>query len=663
MTDSKASIFDPIKIGNIEIKNRLAMAPMGIVGLTNPDGSPGPRAVDYFLERTRGGVGLIITGLFKVEAEIEQWATPPALITPKVVPPFAELAESIHALGGRIFVQLTAGFGRVLRPRLVKTEPVSASAIPYFWDPKITCRALETEEVEKIVKSFGIAAQILATAGIDGVELHGHEGYLFDQFQTPIWNRRTDKYGGDLQARLRFPLEALKEIKEKAGADFSVQYRFGVKHYMKGLNSGALPGEPYDEVGRRVEEGLEMAKIFEQAGFDSLHVDAGCYDSHYWPHPPTYQKDGCMVDLAAEVKKLVNIPVVTVGKLSDPKLAASVIAEGKADMIAMGRGLLADPEWMRKVEKGRQETIRPCISCFDGCLGRIALGRPISCALNPTVGRERAYALKKTDHPQKVLIAGGGVAGIEAARVAAIRGHEVTLFEKTDVLGGCLVAGSRPDFKKDVRKLLDWYTSTVSGMGINIRMGVEVTPELIAAENPETVILANGANPVIPPVCGEENKMLSVAADVLSGARKTGERVLVVGGGLVGCETALWLAQQNKKVTIVEMLPALMGGKHEIPKVTKEMTLDLLRYHRVDIQTCATLTEVCEDSAIVSTSSGEKEEYQTDSIVLALGLVADQRLYRSVAGKRSGLYLIGDAREARNIMGAIWDAYEVARAI
>jgi 2-enoate reductase len=663
MTEQATRLMEPIQIGSIEVKNRLAMAPMGIVGLVNPDGSPGPRAVDYFLERAKGGVGLIITGLFKVEAEIEQWTTPPSLITPKVIPPFSELAESIHALGGRIFVQLTAGFGRVLRPRLVKTEPLSASAIPYFWDPEITCRALETEEVEQIVRSFGVAAEILAAAGIDGVELHGHEGYLFDQFATPVWNQRTDKYGGDLQARLRFPLEVLKEIKSKAGADFPVQYRFGVKHYMKGLNSGALPGEPYEEAGRRMEEGLEMAGIFEKAGFDSLHVDAGCYDSHYWPHPPTYQEDGCMVDMAAAVKKVVDIPVVAVGKLASPEVAASVVAEGKADMVALGRGLLADPEWMRKVEKGKPETIRPCISCFDGCLGRIHSGRPLSCALNPTVGRERAYALKKVDRAQKVLIAGGGVAGMEAARVAAIRGHEVVLFEKTGLLGGCLVAGSRPAFKKDVRKLLEWYISIIKTLGIDIQMGVEVTADLIGAENPETVILANGANPVIPPVCGEDQDMISVAADVLSGARKTGERVMVVGGGLVGCETALWLAQQNKKVTLVEMLPVLMGGKHEVPKVTKEMTLDLLRYHRVDVHTGTTLTEVCEDSATVVTSSGKKKAYQTDSIVLAMGLVPDQRLYRSIVGKRSGLFLIGDAREARNIMGAVWDAYEVARSI
>lgn len=663
MNQCSSNLLTPISIGKVELKNRLAMAPMGLVGLLNPDGSPGPRACDYFLERARGGVGLIITGLFKVENEAEPWTTNPPVITSKVIPSFAELAEGVHALGSRIFVQLTAGFGRVLRPRLVKTEPVSASAIPFFWDPKITCRALETGQVEQIVKSFGVAAEILASAGIDGVELHGHEGYLFDQFATPIWNKRTDKYGGDLAGRLKFPLEALREIKSRAGQDFPVQYRFGLKHYMKGLNKGALPNETYSEAGRDIEEGLQMAEIFESAGFDALHVDAGCYDSHYWPHPPTYQEDGCMVDMAAEVKKAVKIPVIAVGKLSKPEVAENTIATGKADIIALGRGLLADPYWIRKVERDRTETIRPCIGCYDGCLGRIHLGRPLSCTVNPSVGREVLYALQKTDHPKKVLVAGGGVAGMEAARIAAIRGHLVTLYEKTDRLGGCLVPASVPSFKKDIGHLLRWYMDEMMNLGITMIMKREVTQQLIETKKADVVIIANGAKAVIPNVFCGENKTLGTAAEVLMGVKPVGERVVVVGGGLIGCETALWLAQQKKLVTIIEMLSDLMVGPPVVPKVTREMTLDLLAYHGIDVMTNRKLTEVGDDSALVLTPSGKKEIYQADSVILAMGLKADRELYRSVVGRVPDLYVIGDAREARNIMGAIWDAYEVARSI
>ena len=285
-------LFEPIKIGPVEIKNRIAMAPMGIVGLTNPDGSLTQRAVDYYVERARGGVGLIITSLFKVEDEIDTMAGRSQTISRASSMPFRELCEEVHALGTKIFVQLTAGWGRVSRPLGLHNKPVSASITPNYWDPNIICRALDTGEVEQIVKAFGTAAEIVAAAGADGIELHGHEGYLFDQFTTAIWNKRIDRYGGNLKDRLTFPIEVLDEVKKRLGANFPLQYRFGLKHYIKGLNAGAVKGEDYVEAGRDIEEGLEMARLLEEAGFDSLHVDAGCYDSWYWAHPPVYQEHG-----------------------------------------------------------------------------------------------------------------------------------------------------------------------------------------------------------------------------------------------------------------------------------------------------------------------------------------------------------------------------------
>ena len=354
-------LFEPISIGKVNIRNRIAMAPMGIVGLTNPDGNPGQRAIDYYIERARGGTGLIITGLFQVHNETGRGGGWMHGISQASPGPFGELCEAVHALGTKIFVQLTAGFGRVAPLRMANDRPVSASAIPHYQEPSVTCRALETGEVEEIVAAFGNAAEILAVAGVDGIELHGHEGYLFDQFTTAIWNKRTDKYGGNLKGRLTLPIEVLKIIKERAGTDFPVQYRFGLKHYMKGFNSGALPGESYKEAGRDIAEGLEMARLLEAAGFDALHVDAGCYDSWYWAHPPVYQEHGCMVDMAARVKEVVKIPVIAVGRLEVPELAEKVIAAGKADMVALGRGLLADPYWPVKASEGRAEDIRPCI--------------------------------------------------------------------------------------------------------------------------------------------------------------------------------------------------------------------------------------------------------------------------------------------------------------
>jgi len=657
-------LLEPIKIGKVEIKNRIAMAPMGVVGLLNPDRTPGPRMLDYYLERARGGVGLIITGLFKVENEVEHFEDVFSLISPRCLAPFSELAEAVHSLGTRIFVQLTTGFGRVVAPRrLHGNKPVSASATPYYWDSRQICRELRTEEVERLVQAFGGAAQILTAAGIDGVELHGHEGYLFDQFTTAIWNQRTDKYGGSLEGRLRLPVEVLKEIKEKAGPDFPVQYRFGLKHFVKALNSGALPGENFAEAGRDIEEGLQMARRLEAAGFDSLHVDAGCYDSWYWPHPPVYQKSALMADMAAAAKRVVRIPVIAVGKLSIPEVAEKVIAEGQADMIALGKGFLADAFWVKKLEEGKPERIRPCIGCHDGCMGRIIKGKPLSCAVNPATGRERSYRLERAEKPKKVAVIGGGPAGLEAARVAALRGHRVTLWDKADSLGGHLLEASVPDFKEDLRRLLDWFLRELENLNIEIKTGAEMNSSRLRAENPEVTIIATGSKPIIPDIPGVENGKVIMASDLLLGRKMVGKEVLVLGGGLIGCETALWLTQQGRRVILVEILPDLLSAGIPVQHMNRLMLLDLLGFYRMEVLTGTSLLEIFEDRVILKDQCSQKRTFSPDSIVLAVGLEPQKRLYEELRGQIPYLYLIGDARSPKNIMNAVWDAYEIGRMI
>ncbi|MFC1533869.1 FAD-dependent oxidoreductase [Thermodesulfobacteriota bacterium] len=664
MSGSYPNLFEPISIGKVKIKNRIAMAPMGIVGLTNPEGNPTQRAIDYYIERAKGDVGLIITSLFKVDNTIEVNFGRMELISHVSSTPLGELCDVIHSLGTKIFIQLTAGFGRVSRKGRFVDKPVSASAVPNYHDPRITCRPLKTDEVEKLVKSFGDAAEIAAISGMDGIELHGHEGYIFDQFTTAIWNKRTDKYGGDLRGRLTLPIEVLREIKKRVGDDYPVQYRFGLKHYIKGLNSGALRGEEFIEAGRDIEEGLEMAKILEEAGYDSLHVDAGCYDSWYWAHPPSYQEYGCMVDMAEKVKEVVDIPVTAVGRLEIPELAEEVIEKGKADMVALGRGLLADPYWPIKVRKGETKDIRPCIGCH-GCFGRFPFGRPLSCAVNPTCGRETLYPITPAEKPGRILIVGGGIAGMEAARISTLRGHKVTIYEKTRVLGGHLIEASVPDFKNDLRRLGDWYKCQIDKLGIEVKYETEVSKVLIEKEKPDAVIIATGSRPIIPDLPGINRDNVCTCIELLLGEKEAGDKIVVAGGGLVGCETALWLAQKGKDVTIVEILPELMLSGPIVPPMNRRMLLDLLAFNKVNIITNSGVQEINDKGAVITEKELlSRDVIEADTVVLALGMKSNDDFYYEVLKSTvAHVYSVGDCREIRNIYGAVWDGFEVGRVV
>ncbi len=364
-------ILEPIKIGPVEIRNRIAMAPMGNFGLTNPDGSFNRRCIDYFIERAKGSVGLIITGICKVENEVEP-------VSPSIVPlvsraaynPFLELAEAVHALGSKIFVQLTAGFGRVGHPKLLFKHPIAPSGIPNYWDPSVTCRELKTEEVEYYVKCFGDAAEIVAEAGVDGVEIHAvHEGYLLDQFTIGMFNRRTDKYGGDLIGRLTFPIEIVREIKKRVGRHFPVSLRFSIKSFIKDWGQGGLPGEDFIEKGRSLEEGLQVAKILEQAGYDAFNADCGSYDAWYWAHPPVYQEHGCLLGFVSMLKKEVRIPVLAAGRMEIPELAEKAIADGSADMVTIGRGLLTTLIGSERWRKGNQNVSGPASAATTDAWG------------------------------------------------------------------------------------------------------------------------------------------------------------------------------------------------------------------------------------------------------------------------------------------------------
>ncbi|MFT5875384.1 MAG: 2-enoate reductase [Clostridium sp.] len=663
----KTKIFEPIKIGNIEIKNRIVMEPMGLMGLADREGGFNQRAVDYYVERAKGGVGLIITGFTKVENEIEEMKMPSFTCVTHNPTAFAnsayELTERVHAYGTKIFLQVSAGLGRSANPKLLVTKPIAPSAIPNFWDPSITCRELTTDEVEKIISRFEEAGRIAKETGFDGIELHAvHEGYLADQFAMSVFNRRTDKFGGSLKDRATFPIEILKAIRRGAGQDYPVTVRYGLRSFIKDWNQGGIDVDQ-PEMGRNFEEGLKLAKILEEAGYDALNADVGSYDGWYWAHPPLYQEEGLYLPFTKELKKVVNIPVIVAGKLGNPELAQAALNENKADMIGLARPLLTDAEWPNKVKKGNEENIRPCIGCHDGCLQRIFSHRPISCGINPATGREKIYGIEKALETKKVIIIGAGIAGLEAARVSTLRGHEVALYEKTNVIGGHIHEASAPDFKMEDRRLLSWYENELKRLNIDVKMNTVVTPEIIKESKADVVIVATGSNPVkLNFLPGMDKDNICCAEDLLLGKKIAGNTVVIVGGGLVGCETALWLAQQGKDVTVVEGLGDVIAAGPTINHANKSMLKDLMDKHNVKIMTNTKLLGANDGG--VNLSQGNKNiTVPAETICIAVGYKSENTLFHEIENIDAVVHIIGDASKVANIMKAVWDAYEVARSI
>ena len=370
-----------------------------------------------------------------------------------------------------------------------------------------------------------------------------------------------------------------------------------------------------------------------------------------------------MTELAAAAKKVVTVPVIAVGRLDSPEVAEKVISEGKADIVAIGKGLLADPHWVKKVEEGKAEDIRPCIACHDGCMGRLVAGKPISCSVNPSCGRERSYRLEPTLQEKHIIVVGGGVAGLEAARVASIRGHKVDLYEKSDRLGGHVEEAMVMPFKIGEAKLLNWYRNQLDRLSVDIHLNREVEETFLVKAKADTVVLATGSEPMGLSMPEAASDRVVTTIDLLTGKRKPGEKVVVIGGGRVGCETALWLAQKGKNVTILEKLGEVMKAGIPVPRMNRLMLLDLIKFYRVSIITGANLVNISEGVLVIEDGSKQHKEIEADTIAIAVGLTPDQRLFRSLSGRIPNVYVIGDAKKVRNIMGAIWDAYEVARSI
>ena len=644
-------LLEPGRIGKMELKNRIMMAPMGAHGLHDPDGDWGERMRAYYEARAGGGTGMITPEMVFASQALEPVAKGLFNVaSDKHLTSMRRLAETLHSYDCRLSIQLTAGFGRVIPlPVIVEgVKPVSASENTNYYmpdNPDFNTRAITTEEAETHARAFGYAAKRCREAGADCVELHGHEGYLMDQFMTGLWNRRDDRYGGSREKRLTFAREAIEAIQREAGADFPIIYRFGIKHYLEG--------------GREEEEGLWIAGELEKMGVSALHVDAGCYETGWWPHPPQYQPPGCMADLAGKVKKVSTLPVIAVGRLHYPETAERVLAEGKADFIAISRGLLSEPEWVNKVQSGRTAEIRPCIGCHEGCLWQMIAGEPTSCALNPITGHETVWQLIPLKKKRSLLVVGGGPAGIEAARVGAERGFEATLWEASDRLGGNLWLAAKPDFKHDIADYIQYLNGLVRRLPIDIVLNKRAIAGDIQSFGADYVILATGASMEPPPFDAADNVLTVI--QVLSGREPQGERILIMGGGVIACETAVYLAHQGKQVTICARLDSDDLDMDTVDHNNRFMLLEMIKAANIRVLR-GTIPVKLGKNGVVADHSGVEKKIPMDSLVFAGRLFSENELSKSLE-KINNVISIGDCVKPNTIMDAVWGAFNTVREI
>ncbi len=644
-------LFSPIKIGKLEIKNRIVMAPM-VTGQASQDGRVTDGQIAWYEARAKGGVGLIILEMTAV-ARGGSAAALLGIWDDEAVPGYKKLTDTVHANGAKIFIQLSHAGRQTEKAFTGGSLPVAPSAISCpLGEPlsKEIPRRLSLEEIEEIVEQFGQAARRSREAGFDGVEVHGAHGYLIAEFMSAYSNKRHDAYGGDLEGRMQFPLQILKRIRREVGRDFPIAFRYS--------------GNEYVPDGRTIEESRRIAPMLQAAGVDCLHISAGLYES-FWSEIPIHgTREGVNADDAAFIKQAVDIPVITVGRIKSPAVAEEILALEKADLVALGRQLICDPEWPLKTAAGRYEDIRPCIGCIQGCINRgIVQGLPVACVFNTASGMEiDAGVIDRTNRPRKVLIVGGGPGGLEAARVAALRGHRVMLYEKSDDLGGRFHLACVPPFKQEFASAIKWFCIQIDKLGVQVELNKEVTPELVAQIAPDVVVVATGAVSCMPNIPGIDNPKVVLAEDILAGRANLGNRVVVIGGGGIGTEVADFMAQRRKDVTIIEMLPEV-GVPTGIPLLVAQILIPRLEGYGVKIRTNTTVKEITEDGVVVIENGLEKTIQGIDQVVVAAGAVSVNALAAQLEGMVPEVHTIGDANSPRTLFEATHEGAEIARKI
>lgn len=677
------ALFTPWKIGNVEIKNRIVMCPMGGTSLF---GWMGPQkfnkdAADMFLNIAKNGCGLIIPGIAPLRNMLgNRWLH-------KVKGAFKDLKvymEEFHKTGAKLFVQLTAGFGRsfsipnhmtaIVKSKVLSkiVKPIfdfdrllaSPSALPARWYPEHIVREITVEEIQGLVRGFALTAKKLKDAGVDGVEVHAvHEGYLIDQFTTKYTNKRTDEYGGSFENRYRFACDIVKAIKAECGEDFPVSVRYSAVSKTKDFCVGALPGEKYTEVGRDIKESEKAVKYLQDAGYDMLNTDNGTYDAWYWAHPPVYMPENCNLEDAAHVRKFCDIPVVCAGKMT-PETAAKAISEGRIDGMGVARQFLVDNEWITKLQEDRLEDIMPCIHCHNGCFPMahykgVASDTPLGdsihmarCALNPQTMDGGKYDFKPAKKSKKVAIIGGGIGGMEAARVCIMRGHTPTIYEKSNTLGGVFVAAAAPEFKHRDKALIAWYKRQMEKLNVDIKFNTEVTD--ITTLDADEIIVATGSSARKLRMPGAERTIDAI--EYLLGEKEVGKNVVIIGGGLTGCEVAYDLHLKGKNPTIIETRNDLMA----VPGICLANTSylrDYFNWKNVPVFLESTVSEIKDKTVVVKTLEGDKE-IKADSVILAIGYNPNP-----VFPKAKNVHIVGDANKVGNLRTVIWGVWDTCMKI
>jgi 2,4-dienoyl-CoA reductase-like NADH-dependent reductase (Old Yellow Enzyme family)/thioredoxin reductase len=648
-------LFTPIRIGSMEVKNRIVLPPM-TVGYGVPDATVSEKHRDYYEARARGGVGLIITEAACVHAERKYGLFPLGLYSDDQIESWSELAAATHRHGAKLAVQLMDP-GPESIMMLTGIRPTGPSPVAGRGLFREVPRELSVPEIEAIVHDFAQATRRAKEAGLDAVEIHAAHGYaLVGSFLSPFFNKRTDRYGGSLEGRLRILLEIIEAVRNEVGEGFPIIVR--------------MSGDERRTGGRTLQESQFIARILVEAGVDALEVSGGTVPNVFWAVvPPSGTPLALNAEFSEAMKRVVDVPVICVGRINSPRIAEFLLETGRADLVSMGRALHADPELPNKAAAGAFEDIVPCIACNCGCIGSVVKGLHATCIVNPAAGREKEMALVPAEKRKQVLVVGGGPAGLEAARVASLRGHQVTLYEKEQKLGGQVNLASVPPFMQEMGQLIKHLSARARKAGVHVKLGKAVTPELIEELKPDVVVVATGACPLVPEsIPGIDRDTVVTAWQVLAGHKaSTAGKVIIIGGGLTGCETADFLAlpadnmaAASTQVTLLEMREEIAMDSMAEPR---HLLLERLREKRVEVIVRARVKEILDDGVVFDRDGHEEALRGFEYVILAMGAKSVDSLSKAIEGKVPEVYVIGDATQPRRALDATAGGAEIGRRI